>query len=70
MIFFLIFLTTSLLLQLWFLDTVYRFREFLKDRENSFTFNLEGIFQTNSSVYSTAEELGCVPDSPNYNTLK
>ncbi|VDD88967.1 unnamed protein product [Enterobius vermicularis] len=50
---FIIFICVSLLLQILFFETIYRFKEFLYDRENSFSFNLEGVFQTANSVYST-----------------
>jgi hypothetical protein len=41
------FIMVSLLLaaQLWFLEIIYRFFHFLKDRETSFNFNLENEFQ-------------------------
>uniref|UniRef100_A0A915AUR8 Uncharacterized protein n=1 Tax=Parascaris univalens TaxID=6257 RepID=A0A915AUR8_PARUN len=68
---FILALCATLLLQLWFFEVIYRFREFLRDRENSFSFNLEGVFQTASSVYGTSvEELDIVSGPPGYNTLK
>uniref|UniRef100_A0A914SEX1 MARVEL domain-containing protein n=1 Tax=Parascaris equorum TaxID=6256 RepID=A0A914SEX1_PAREQ len=55
----------------YIVSVIYRFREFLRDRENSFSFNLEGVFQTASSVYGTSvEELDIVSGPPGYNTLK
>ncbi|VDK56183.1 unnamed protein product [Anisakis simplex] len=54
---------TTLLMEVWSLDIVYRFREFLKDRENSFTFNLESVFQTPHTIYgASVDELEVVND--------
>ncbi|KHN73570.1 hypothetical protein Tcan_11050 [Toxocara canis] len=70
-ILFILFACAALLLQIWFFQIIYRFREFLRDRENSFSFNLEGVFQTASSVYGTSvDDLEFVSEPPDYNTLK
>uniref|UniRef100_A0A0N5AE29 MARVEL domain-containing protein n=1 Tax=Syphacia muris TaxID=451379 RepID=A0A0N5AE29_9BILA len=68
-IIFIIFVCILLLLQILFFETIYRFKEFLRDRETSFSFNLDGIFQNPNNVYSTnVDDLDIISNSEN--TLK
>ncbi|VDK62946.1 unnamed protein product [Gongylonema pulchrum] len=49
---FIIVMIALLFIQIWFLDIIYRFNEFLKDRENTFSLNLDSVLQDYDGIFS------------------
>lgn len=49
---FIVVMVSLLFIQLWFLDIIYRFNEFIRDRESSFTLNLDSVLRDYDGVFS------------------
>ncbi|VDO36992.1 unnamed protein product [Brugia timori] len=54
---FVIALLILLFIQLWFMDVICRFRNFILDRENSFSLNLTSVLNNNDAFFNDLSSL-------------